>query len=342
MNSAPLVAVIVLNYNGVEYLNACLSSLKAQTYKNYQTIVFDNASTDKSTEFIKQNFPNVTLIEAEENFGFAKGNNLAIQFALKRKADYVLLINNDTESEKNMLEKLISTAENDGSIGVVGPAVFDLKNKRVLQEMGMAIDRFGYPLALKTPTDRSKVFFVSGCAMLIKSELLRRIGLFDEKYFMFAEDLDLCWRAQLEGYEIGVNENARVYHASGASILGGVLKETNYKTSAKRVFLREKNTLRTLIKNYGTAHLFMIVPFYINLLFFESAFWMLILKPQTATNVLKAIFWNVKFIPNTLRLRSTIQNARKINDAVLTSKMVPGYSKLTIYRVVGVPKFAKH
>lgn len=340
MTSAPLVYVIVLNYNGKKYLKTCLSSFELQTYTNYRIVVYDNASTDSSVEFVTKNFPSAILIQGEKNFGFAKGNNLAIQFALSHKADYVFLLNNDTAVEKDLLEKLISTVETDGSIGIAGPAIFDLKNKSSIQEMGMAADRFGYPLAIKNSFDKdSKVFFISGCAMIIKSELMRRIGLFDEKYFMFAEDLDLCWRAQLAGYKITVNEKAKIYHASGASISGGVIKESTYKTNVRRVFLREKNTLRTLIKNYDTSNVIKTVPFYVALLLFESIFWSCILKPDTSKNILKAIFWNIKFLPDTFQQRVIIQSLRKIKDNKIVAKMISGYCKLNIFKAIGVPNF---
>jgi len=339
MNGTPLVYIIVINYNGEEYLKTCLSSIEKQTYPNYKTIVIDNASTDNSEEYIKEYFPKLTFIQAERNLGFAEGNNLAIKKALEQKAAYVFLVNNDTEFEIDLVEKLIKTAESDDSIGIVGPAVFDLKNKKSLQEMGMAIDKFGYALALKNLTDRDCVFFVSGCAMMIKSELILRIGFFDESYFMFAEDLDICWRSRLTGYKIIVNENARIYHASGGSISGGVVKSSSYRTNAQRVFLREKNTVRTLMKNYDFSNLIKIVPFYVALLFFETIFWSCILKPDISKNLFKAIFWNIKMLPDTFNQRAVVQNLRKIKDEELTVKMLDGYCKLRVFKTVGVPSF---
>src|SRR5450756_2587238 len=109
MTDNPLVFVIVVNYNGIKYLKPCLSSLEQQTYPNYKIIVFDNASTDNSAEFIRQNFPKIKLIQAKRNLGFAEGNNLAIKFALDQEAEYVFLVNNDTDAEKDLIEKLIST-----------------------------------------------------------------------------------------------------------------------------------------------------------------------------------------------------------------------------------------
>jgi hypothetical protein len=339
MTDAPLVYVIVVNYNGGEYLKTCLSSIEKQTYPNYKTIVIDNASTDNSEEYIRQYFPRITLIQAKKNLGFAQGNNLAIKSAIDQKTDYVFLVNNDTELESDLVEKLIKTAEHDDSIGIVGPAVFDLKNKKSLQEMGMAIDKFGYALALKSHSDKNCVFFVSGCAIMIKSELISRMGFFDESYFMFAEDLDLCWRSMLAGYKIIVNENARIYHASGGSISGGVIKSSSYATNSQRVFLREKNTVRTLIKNYDFSNLVKIVPFYFALLFFETIFWLCILKPDVSKNIFKAIFWNLKMLPNTFKQRAVVQNLRKIKDDELVMKMIDGYCKLRVFRTVGVPSF---
>lgn len=342
MINGPLVFAIVVNYNGINYLKTCLSSLEQQSYQNYKIIVFDNASTDTSVEFIQSNFPRIKVIQGKKNFGFAEGNNLAIKFALDNKANYVLLVNNDTKTDKDLIEKLILIAESNDSVGVVGPEIFDLKNTGAIQEMGMSIDRFGYPFAIKNKNSISNVFFVSGCAMLIKSELIIRIGLFDEKYFMFAEDLDFCWRAQLAGYKIILNENAKIYHASGGTISGGVIKTSSYKTSAKRVFLRERNTIRTLIKNYNFSNLIKFVPFYVTLLFSETIFWLFVLKPETSKNIIKAIFWNLKILPDTFKQRTTVQNLRRIKDDELVAKMLSGYCKLSVFRAVGLPSFTRN
>ena len=338
MNEAPLVFVIIVNYNGINYLKTCLSSLEQQTYQNLRVVLVDNASSDNSREFIQKNFPKVFIIQAERNYGFAKGNNLAIKFALDQKADYVFLVNNDTEVERDILEKLVIAAEGEDTIGIVGPGVFDLKNKGSIQELGMAMDKFGYPLAIKTLSEKNTcIFFVSGCAMLVKSELLRKIGLFDEKYFMFAEDLDLCWRGRLSRYKVIVVEDAKIFHSSGGSISGGVLKGSTYKTNVNRIFLREKNTIRTLIKNYETSSIIKVIPFYLALLLFEAIFWSCILKPNITKNLLKAISWNIKYLPDTFKQRVIIQSLRKISDKEIAPLMVPGYCKLSVFQSIGVP-----
>ncbi len=341
MVNSPLVYVIILNYNGMRYLDACLSSLERQTYPNYKIVVFDNASTDGSADFIKKYFSNIVLIQSETNHGFAKGNNIAIKYVLSQKADYAFLLNNDTTMERNLLEKLVSTFESDSSVGIVGPKIFDLNHSGYLQESGMAADRFGYPLSVKSiaPYDEFKVFFVSGCAMMIKSEILGEIGLFDEEYFMFAEDFDLCWRVRLAGYKIKVNEEARIYHASGGSIAGGAIKESSYTTNVTRVFLREKNTIRTLIKNYNSINMIKTVSLYVLLLLMESAMWLFLLRPETSRNILKAIYWNIESLPSSLKLRALVQNKRKVNDRDIIERMVNGYGKSYVFKLIGLPRF---
>jgi GT2 family glycosyltransferase len=334
------VSIIIVNYNGLTYLKDCLASLREQTYLNFTVIVCDNASKDGSVEFLAKNYPDIILIRNPENFGFAKGNNVAINYALKQGTEYIFLLNNDTKMEPTALAKLVETAESNESFGIVGPMVFDLKNRSVVQEAGMSIDKFGFPMQERNFKQViSQVFFVSGCAMLIKTEVLQTVGMFDNDYFMFVEDLDLCWRAQLAGYKIFVNKASKISHAGGGSIVGGVDKSTNFKIDVKRIFLREKNTLRTLIKNYDTSNMLKIVPLYVALLIFESMFWFFIRKPFTGINVLKAIVWNLKVLPDTLRERAIVQNLRRVGDREITRKMMHGYLKLSLFLTAGMPDF---
>lgn len=342
MNDAPFVFVIVLNYNGREYLKDCLSSLASQTYANCRVIVCDNASTEDSIKYVKRNFPSTIIIQNKKNLGFAKGNNVAIKFALKQGADYVFLLNNDTISEKDLIEKLIKVAMTDNKIGIVGPKILDTRNTSLVHEVGMTCDIFGFPIAIRQQESGkqtiSEVFYVSGCAMLIKREVLNKVGLFDEEYFMFAEDLDLCWRAQLARYLVFVDRAARVYHASGGSITGGIIKERNYTTNVRRIFLREKNTLRTLIKNYSIGNLIKIIPFYLALLLIECIVWTFFLKPNVCICLLKAVGWNIRALPDTIRHRQRVQRLRNIADQHIMKKMAHGqWGKLQVFRLVKIP-----
>ena len=210
----------------------------------------------------------------------------------------------------------------------------------------MTTDIFGFPVSLKydyshNNTEQvSEVLFVSGCALLIKARVIKNIGFFDKEYFMFAEDLDLCWRAQLAGYRVMVNKTSKIYHASGGSISGGVAKTGRYSTDVRRIFLRERNTLRTLIKNYDSVHLCETLPLDIALLFFESIFWLILLRPRTTVGILKAIYWNIKNFPDSFQQRIYVQSLRKSSDSSIRKKMIRGYGKLVIFKIVGVPHFS--
>ncbi len=336
---SPKVFVIVLNFNGIKYLKSCLPSLMSQTYSNYQVIVCDNASTDGSANYVKLNFPSAILIQNRENLGFSKGNNKALKLALDQGADYLQLFNNDTIAEKDVIESLVKTAESNEEIGIVGPKILDFKNRTLIQEMGMTCDKFGFPAAMKTRRESVlEAFYVSGCAMLIKQEVLRKIGGFDEKYFMFSEDLDLCWRTQLAGYTVVVNKAAKVYHASGGSIIGGAIKNGTYTTTLKRVYLRERNTLRTLTKNYSIANLIKIIPVYLVMLSLECFIWACLLKPGVSTSLLKGSWWNIKVLRDTLTQRQKIQIFRKIADKQIIRKIIKGYAKLQVFRLFGIPR----
>ncbi|MDH5770152.1 MAG: glycosyltransferase family 2 protein [Candidatus Bathyarchaeota archaeon] len=344
ISNKPFVCVIVLNYNGKNYLQTCLPSLESQTYSDYSVIVCDNASVDGSVDYVKINFPSITIIENKENFGFAKGNNIAMKFALEKGADYILLLNNDVIAEKDIIEKLVTTAEPDKKIGIVGPRIFDIRNRNLIHEIGMTCDKFGFPAVIKCKKvedkgNVSEAFYVSGCAMMIKQEVLRKILFFDEAYFMFSEDLDLCWRARLEGYTVIVNKAAKIYHASGGSIVGGTIKNRSYTTNLTRIFLRERNTLRTLIKNYSLGNLIRIMPLYLAILSIECFTWAFLLKPSVCISLFKAIWWNIEVLKDTLNHRQRIQAFRKIGDQEIMKKMIKGYAKLQIFRLVGIPHF---
>jgi GT2 family glycosyltransferase len=336
----PLVYVIILNYNGKRYLEACLSSILTQTYQNYKVILCDNHSADNSVVYVRENFPSIYIMSAKENLGFAEGNNFAMRHALKNNADFIFLLNNDTIVENDLLEKLVITALSDNSIGIVGPAIYDYTNKTLIQEAGMSIDAFGYPMAMRNINQNYvDAFFISGAALLVKSHIVKEIGLFDKNYFMFAEDLDLCWRTQILGYKVIVNTAAKIFHVSGGSITGGVLKSSKYTTNTRRIYLREKNTITTLIKNYGLLNFLRILPVYTLLLTLEAFLWFVLLKPKTTVSLINALCQNLKDFSKNYELRLCIQSKRKVSDENITRKIAKGYGKAKIFQLIGIPNF---
>lgn len=214
MKSHPKVAIIVLNYNGQAVLKDCLASLFRVNYPNFEVVVVDNGSTDGSLEAARMAFSRATFIKNEENLGFSAGNNVGIRHALEKMSDYVLLLNNDTEVEKDFLEKLVTEGESFLDVGLLSPLIF-LGRTGKIWFSGGRIDW----LRMKTshffdiPTEKTrKTDFMTGCAMLIKKEVFREIGLLDEDFFLYWEDADFGERAARANFNKVVVRDSQIYH----------------------------------------------------------------------------------------------------------------------------------
>jgi hypothetical protein len=214
--SPPKVSIIILNYNGKGVLGACLSSVFAVDYPNLEVILVDNNSKDGSFEEAKTNFSKAVFIKNKENLGFAAGNNAGIQFALEKMADYVLLLNYDTEVERDFVTRLIDVAESDDGIGVLSPLIFEGRTKRVWFSGGK-INWFRMKiLHEKNPGKRNlksyPTEFISGCSMMVKNKVFEKIGLLDEDFFLYCEDADFSYRAKKAGFKRMIVPQSIVYH----------------------------------------------------------------------------------------------------------------------------------
>lgn len=216
------IFVVVPNWNGADMLADCLKSLKAQTLKA-TLVVVDNGSTDKSVSIIKDHFPHVHLIRLTENTGFAGGVNAGIRYAIEQKADAIALFNNDAVAHKNWLKELVKTMESERTAGIVtGKLLRD--DRKHFDSTGDFYSVWGMPF----PRGRNQkdtgqydrvetVFGASGGASLYRVDMLNQIGLFDEKFFAYYEDVDISFRAQLNGWNVFYNPKAVVYHAVSAT-----------------------------------------------------------------------------------------------------------------------------
>ena len=256
MSNLPLVSVIVLNWNGKKFLQECFESLKNQIYPNLELIMVDNNSSDGSVDFVKNNFSDIIVIKNNENFGFAKGNNIGIKTA---RGDYVFVLNNDTKTDKNCIKFLVETAENNRGIGMAAPKIVSINNPKLIDSVGMNI----YPDGLargkgRNETDSgqynktSEILFPSACAALYRKKMLNEIGLFDETFFAYCEDTDLGIRARLAGWQGLTEPKAVVYHHYSG---------TFGKYSETKAFLTERNHFFVAIKNFPIS-LILLLPFY--------------------------------------------------------------------------------
>lgn len=217
----PKVSIILVNWNQKKDIVECISSIKKSSYSNYDIIVVDNNSTDSSVSLIKKRFPEVKLIETAKNLGFAGANNIGIDHALRIESKYVLLLNSDTITHKKLLTEIVNVMEKTPYAGVLGPMIYFYDSPQEIWFGGGEIDsntgRFRHIDEGKENREvvANKIRecdFITGCAMLISSEVLRNIGLLDSAYFMYYEDSDFCVRAHKAGYKIIFVPSAEVWH----------------------------------------------------------------------------------------------------------------------------------
>ena len=218
----PLVSIVVVNYNGLKDLKLCFDSLYNLNYKNFELIFVDNNSQDNSVDFIRKNYPIVKIIELKKNYGFARGNNIGVAEA---SGEYIVLLNNDTVVDKNWLTELVKVAEQSNNIGIIGSKNYYYHDKTEIFYAIGTCDKFGNTgnIGHKKRDNvlfntQMNCFFVCGAALMIKRELYEKINLFDPNYFAYFEDVDLCWRAIISGYDVVYVPKSFIYHKVGRVI----------------------------------------------------------------------------------------------------------------------------
>lgn len=212
------MATITVNWNGLADTLACLESLRAQDYPNNHVIVVDNGSTDGSADALRKQSDTLTLIETGSNLGFTGGNNAGIEYALTQDFDYIYLLNNDTIVEPNSLREMVRAAEAQPEYGILSPVMHYYDRRDEIWFGGAALnlrrgradhDASRNPARTDPPYE---VPWTTGCAMLVRTDLMRRLGGFDERFFLIWEDVDLSLRAVATGSKIGIVPSARIYH----------------------------------------------------------------------------------------------------------------------------------
>jgi len=214
MKNYPKVFVVVLNYNGGNFIKKCLTSVFKNDYPNFEVVMVDNNSNDGSLEMAKSNFSKADFIKNEENFGYAAGNNVGIRYSLERMADYVCILNNDTEVEKDFISRLVETMEKDNEVGIASPVIFNGKNKQVWFSKGK-INWLKMKVIHSANIETKDVYesdFISGCAMMISSEVFNEVGLLDENFFLYWEDADFSYRVKKAGFKNVIVTASWAYH----------------------------------------------------------------------------------------------------------------------------------
>lgn len=242
--------IVILNWNGRNHLRRFLPSVIAAAPADVEVIVADNGSTDDSVGILEREFPAVTVLRLDRNYGFAEGYNRALE---RIEADYCLLLNSDVETPEGWMEPLLRCLDEHPEVAAVAPKLISCTDRTQFEYAGAAggyIDFLGYPFCrgrilrhiepdCGQYDDTREVFWVSGAAFCCRTEVFRALGGFDADFFAHMEEIDLCWRMQLAGYRIRIVPESRVYH------LGGGTLQTD---SPFKVFYNHRNNLAMLYK----------------------------------------------------------------------------------------------
>ena len=217
-----MVTIIVLNWNGLADTSACLESLaRLDDGVAHEVLVVDNGSTDGSPSVIRERFPGVHVVETGKNLGFAGGNNVGLRWALERGSEYALLPNDDTEVAPDFLRLLVEVAGSDPRIGMLGPTIYYYAEPQTVWSAGGSVDwRRGTTRMVGVGEQDTGQFgespremdFITGCALLVKRDVLQRVGLLDERFFTYYEDTEWCVRARRAGFKSVHVPRAKVWH----------------------------------------------------------------------------------------------------------------------------------
>lgn len=322
MNKTPKVSIVIANWNGKGLLKDCLTSIFSQIYANYDVILVDNGSTDKSVEYIKNNFSKVKLIELNKNYGFAKANNIGIKEALKcPNVKYIITLNNDTQTNKNWLSSLVKVMEADGLIGSAQSKTLFFYEKNKLNNVGILICKDGSACNRGINEKNigydniEEIFGTSAVSAIYRREALEEVGLFDEDFFAYMEDVDLAWRLRLNGWRSLLVPNSRVYHVHSATA----------PSSKFKIFLINRNSLFVLIKNLPLKYvvLFPINYIMVRMYFLKTKkdrikdFKKNISLLEVISIIIKSWICALRFLPKLLKKRRLIQKNKKISSQAI-------------------------
>jgi GT2 family glycosyltransferase len=302
----PRISVIVLNWNGKHFLKTCLSALKRQTFRDFETILVDNGSEDGSAAYVRDRFPEINLISLDHNVGFASGNIAGYEQA---RGELIVLLNNDTEADPRWLEEIHKASGDFPNVASFSSKMLYFDERDRIENCGFALTPAGSTVDLGRDEQDGpawsvarRVFGACGGAAAYRRSMLDDIGFLDPDFFMNFEDVDLSFRAQLLGYECSFIPSAIVYHRHGAS-------QKNYP--ARQVFFSQRNIEFVYLKNMPFSLMLRFLP---HRFLYELGGTVYFLKQGTGVAFLKAKIDAIRQLPSMLRKRTKLQRRRILKD----------------------------
>lgn len=314
MNNFPFVSIIIPNWNGGKVFKNCIKSLSKINYPHWELIVIDNGSIDGSEQvidLIKLPSYKKKLLINKQNLGYSKANNQGFKVSLGK---YILILNNDTTVKKDFLGKLVSRIESDRIIGVIQPKIMVMDKPTLLDNSGSFLTKlgllqhWGYMERDKEEFNKERtIFSAKGACMLIRREVIEKVGLFDEDFGSYFEESDFCWRVWLAGFKILYYPNAVVCHKVGFTSKKQDQIMVNYHSI--------KNRLASIIINLSIANLLIIGGLHLLLLNGLAIYYLLRFRIAKSFMIYQALVWNIKSLPQTLQKRNFVQKARIKQDS---------------------------
>ncbi len=321
------ISIVIPNWNGDKLISDCLKSLEKQTLP-VNIIVVDNGSTDNSIPLIEKDFPGVQLIKLGINKGFAGGVNVGIKESIDKGYEYIALFNNDAIADSHWVEKLVKTAKNHPKAGIVTGKLMAL-DKKHFDSTGEFFHIWGVPSPRgRLEVDKgqynqpSSVFGATGGASLYKASLFKDIGFFDESFFMYYEDTDISFRAQLAGWTVYYNPKAVAYHYIGAS---------TEKVKGLHAYNTLKNQPLLILKNVPIK---MLCGFLLRFCLIYTLTFLVMVRSGNFLPALHGVISSVLITPHALVERHKIQSKRKVSDSyirsIMSSNLPPGMNKIDL------------
>lgn len=324
--SWPLVSVVIVTFNGKEFLQSCLNSVVKSDYPDLEILLIDNGSSDGSVELIKKlfrNYPCIKLICNKKNLGPAAGRNIGVGAA---RGKYVAFLDDDTEVDPNWLTEAVNVMESDPSIGAAQSKLLliDQRNKfdyagDYLSQYGFLVQRVNFEEVDDGQLDEVvEIFSTKSAGMIVRRDVLLNIGGFDEDYFIYMEETDLCWRIWLNNYRVIFIPMSIVYHAFGRKS-----KLTSTRTKFLTKYLGTKNYITTMIKNLGTWNLLKILPLHIG--FWTGIIVWHIMRRRLieASWVTKGVLYNLTHFRCIWMKRKVVQSSvRKVPDIYIMPRIM--------------------
>lgn len=309
----PLVSIVIVNYNARRFLDELLISVSRQEYPLVEVLFVDNGSSDDSVEFVRRMFPEITVIENDDNLGYGVANNIGIRSA---RGDYVFLLNTDTIIKPDAISNLVDFMANRPKVGAA-------QSKLLLGFDGTLIDSAGSYMTWSgflhhhgwSDVDGPEyendfdIFSGKGASLMLRRSVIDDVGVFDDDFFLYFEESDLCWRIWLAGYSISFVPASVVYHEGGGLTRTLPSSFVDYESF--------KNRICSLAKNLGKLKLIQILPLHLMLCLCTAAANAAQGRHDNGAAIVRAIWWNAQHIRETLRKRNDIQRRRRVTDREL-------------------------